>query len=171
MTKSIKTQAAEIRVLVGGTSEAPHMIDAASVPVVHGKEVAASGNVLQSLAFNVLAGTVAPEFLEKAAFNESFPRSLKNEKSALKFLLDCKAADIRAAWEQEQLTRKRYAAPTLQALAKAVKAMDKEPGEMKKGVGEQVAAILAGKGTPKAKLDAIAALEGVAKYLGDASAE
>lgn len=164
MTKAHNTN--EVRVLVGGTSEAPHMIDAASVPMVHGKEVAASGNVLQSLAFNVLAGNVAPEFLEKAAFNEAFPRSLKNEKSALKYLMDCKASDIRMAWEQEQLTRKRYAAPTLQALAKAVKAMDKEPGEMKKSVAQQVADIINGKGTPKAKLEAIAELEAIAKLLG-----
>lgn len=162
-----KTTHNEVRVLTGGNGEAPQYTDVASVPMVHGKEVAASGNVLYGLALNVAAGNVAPEFLEKGGL-DCFPRSLKNDKSAFKYLLDQPAAHIRAAWEQEQLTRKRYAAPTLQALAKAVKAMDKEPGEMKKGVGEQVAAILSGKGTPAKKLEAIAALEGVAKYLTEA---
>ena len=130
---------------------------------MHPKEIAAAGNALGALAFNVLAGMIDPAFLDKGGL-DIFPRSLKNDKSAFKFLLDCKADTIRAAWQNEQLTRKRYAAPTLQALAKAVKNEGKEAGEMKKSVAEQVAGILKGKGTAAKKLEAIAALEAIAKY-------
>ena len=151
-------------ILAGGTAEAPVYVVAESVALVRPQEIAAAGNALGALAFNVLAGTIAPEFTAKGGL-DIFPRALKNDKSAFKFLLDCKAETIRAAWNNEQLTRKRYTQPTLQALAKAVKNEGKEGGEMKKGVGELVAAIIAGKGTPAKKLEAIAALEGVAKYL------
>lgn len=156
-------------ILAGGTLEAPVYIAAESVSIVHPKEIAAAGNALGALAFNVLAGMIDPAFLDKGGL-DIFPRSLKNDKSAFKFLLDCKAETIRAAWQNEQLTRKRYAAPTLQALAKAVKNEGKEAGEMKKSVAEQVAEIIKGKGTPAKKLEAIAALESIAKYLEVAEA-
>lgn len=156
-------------ILSGGTMESPVYIAAESVSIVHPKEIAAAGNALGALAFNVLAGMIDPAFLDKGGL-DIFPRSLKNDKSAFKFLLDCKADTIRAAWQNEQLTRKRYAAPTLQALAKAVKNEGKEAGEMKKSVAEQVADILKGKGTAAKKLEAIAALEAIAKYFeGEAS--
>jgi hypothetical protein len=156
-------------ILAGGTAESPVYIAAESVSIVNPKEIAAAGNALGALAFNVLAGMVDPAFLDKGGL-DIFPRSLKNDKSAFKFLLDCKADTIREAWQNEQLTRKRYAAPTLQALAKAVKNEGKESGEMKKSVAQQVADILKGKGTAAKKLEAIAELEAIAKILeGDAA--
>lgn len=164
-----KTNANEIHnILAGGTLEAPVYVAAESVSIVNPKEIAAAGNALGALAFNVLAGMINPAFLDKGGL-DIFPRSLKNDKSAFKFLLDCKADTIRMAWQNEQLTRKRYAAPTLQALAKAVKNEGKEAGEMKKSVAEQVAAILNGKGTPAKKLEAITELEAIAKFLTEAS--
>ena len=156
-------------ILAGGTAENPVYVVAESVALVSPKEVAAAGNAMGALAFNVLAGTVAPEFTAKGGL-EIFPRSLKNDKSAFKFLLDCKADTIRAAWQNEQLTRKRYTQPTLQALAKAVKNEGKEAGEMKKSVAEQVAAIIKGKGKADAKLKAIAEIEAIAKYFEEAEA-
>ena len=159
-----KTNANEIHnILSGGTMESPVYVAAESVSIVHPKEIAAAGNALGALAFNVLAGMIDPAFLDKGGL-DIFPRSLKNDKSAFKFLLDCKADTIRMAWQNEQLTRKRYAAPTLQALAKAVKNEGKEAGEMKKSVAEQVADILKGKGTAAKKLEAIAEIEAIAKY-------
>lgn len=156
-------------ILAGGTAESPVYIAAESVALVRPQEIAAAGNALGALAFNLLAGTVAPEFTAKGGL-DIFPRSLKNDKSAFKFLLDCKAETIRMAWQNEQLTRKRYAAPTLQALAKAVKNEGKESGEMKKSIAEQVADILKGKGKADAKLKAIADIEAIAKYLEVAEA-
>ena len=167
MTKANNTQAHNI--LAGGTAEAPVYVVAESVALVHPKEIAAAGNALGALAFNLLAGTVAPEFTAKGGL-DIFPRALKNDKAAVKFLLDCKADTIRTAWENEQLTRKRYTQPTLQALAKAVKNEGKEGGEMKKSVAEQVADILKGKGTADKKLKAIIELEAVAKFLEVAEA-
>lgn len=151
-------------ILAGGTSEKPEYIVAESVKPVHAKEVASAGNVLGALAFNVLANMVSPEFLEKGGL-DVFPRSLKNDKSAFKFLLDQKPSVIRDAWDAAQAGRKRYTMPTLQALAKAVKALDKPEGEFKKSIAEQVADILKGKGKADAKLKAIAELDAIAKYL------
>lgn len=167
MTKANNTN--QHNILAGGTAEAPVYIVAESVALVHPKEIAAAGNALGALAFNLLAGTVAPEFTAKGGL-DIFPRALKNDKAAVKFLLDCKADTIRKAWENEQLTRKRYTQPTLQALAKAVKNEGKEGGEMKKSVAEQVADILKGKGTADKKLKAIAGLDAVAKFLEVAEA-
>lgn len=151
-------------ILAGGTAEAPVYVVAESVALVKPAEIAAAGNALGALAFNLLAGAVDPDLTAKAGL-DIFPRALKNDKSAFKFLLDCKADTIRMAWQTEQLTRKRYTQPTLQALAKAVKSMDKEGGEKKLSVAEQVVEILKGKGTEKAKLKAITELDAVAKLL------
>ena len=151
-------------ILAGGTAESPVYIAAESVSIVNPKEIAAAGNALGALAFNVLAGMINPAFLDKGGL-DIFPRSLKNDKSAFKFLLDCKADTIRAAWENEQLTRKRYAAPTLQALAKAVKNEGKEAGEMKKSLAAQIAEIEKGKGTAAQKYAKVLALAAVQKEL------
>ena len=167
MSKATNTQTHNI--LAGGTAEAPVYVVAESVALVSPKEIAAAGNALGALAFNVLAGTINPEFTEKTGL-DIFPRALKNDKSAFKYLLNCKAETIRAAWQNEQLTRKRYTQPTLQALAKAVKNEGKEAGEMKKSVAEQVADILKGKGTADKKLKAIAAIEAIEKFLVEAEA-
>ena len=161
MTKANNTQAHNV--LAGGTAENPTYIVAESVALVRPSEVAASNNAMGGLAFNALAGTIDPAFLDKGGL-DCFGRALKNDKSAFKFLLDCKPETIRAAWQNEQLTRKRYTMPTLQALAKAVKNEGKEAGEMKKSVAEQVADILKGKGKADAKLKAIAELEAIAKF-------
>jgi hypothetical protein len=152
-------------ILAGGTSEAPEYIAAESVSIVHPKEIAAAGNALGALAFNVLAGMIDPAFLDKGGL-DIFPRSLKNDKSAFKFLLDCKAETIRAAWQNEQLTRNRYAAPTLQALAKAVKNEGKEAGEMKKSLAAQIAEIHKGKGTAAQKWAKVLELAAVQKEIG-----
>lgn len=166
-----KTNANELHsILTGGTNEKPESVIAESVRIVKPVDIKHAGNVMGEVPFNLLAGMVDPAFLEKGGL-DCFPRSLKNDKAAFKFLLDQSAAHIRMAWEQAQKSRKRYTAPTLQALQKAVKALDKpEDGEMKKSVAEQVADILKGKGTTKAKLDAIAELEQVAKFLADGEA-
>ena len=160
-----KTNANEIHnILSGGTFKAPVYVAAESVSIVHPKEIAAAGNALGALAFNVLAGMIDPAFLDKGGL-DIFPRSLKNDKSAFKFLLDCKADTIRMAWQNEQLTRKRYAAPTLQALAKAVKNEGKEAGEMKKSLAAQIAEIEKGKGTAAQKYAKVLALAAVQKEL------
>jgi hypothetical protein len=151
-------------ILAGGTAEAPVYVVAESVALVVPKEIAAAGNALGALAFNVLAGTVSPEFTAKGGL-EVFPRSLKNDKSAFKFLLDQKADTIRAAWENEQLTRTRYTQPTLQALAKAVKAESKEAGEMKKSLAAQIAEIHKGKGTAAQKWAKVLELAAVQKEI------
>lgn len=165
MKTTTQNNAAQIHnILAGGTFEKPVRIAAESFKPVQAKEVAAAGNVMGALAFNILANMVDPAFLEKGGL-EVFPRSLKNDKSAFKFLLDQKPEAIRMAWENEQLTRKRYTMPTLQALAKAVKAADKPDGEMKKSVAEQVADILKGKGNAAAKLKAISMIEAIAKHI------
>ena len=170
MKTTTQNNAAQIHnILAGGTFEKPVRIAAESFKPVQAKEVAAAGNVMGALAFNILANMVDPAFLEKGGL-EVFPRSLKNDKSAFKFLLDQKPEAIRTAWDNEQKTRKRYAAPTLQALAKAVKAADKPDGEFKKSVAEQVADIIKGKGKAEAKLAAIAELQAVAKYFEQAEA-
>jgi len=158
------TQTNTHNILAGGTAESPVYVVAESVALVHPKEIAAAGNALGALAFNLLAGTVSPEFTAKGGL-DIFPRALKNDKAAVKYLLDCRAETIRAAWENEQLTRKRYTQPTLQALAKAVKNEGKEGGEMKKSVAQQVAEILKGKGTPTKKLEAIAELAAIKKEM------
>ena len=155
-------------IATAGTAEAPEgIVNAFDVPPVHIAEVKAAGKVSHGMAYNLLAGTVAPDMTTADALKE-WPRSLKNDKSAFRRLIDSKTTAIRAAYELSVKSATRYTEPTLQALDKALKAFNNPDaaGGKKPSVAEQVAEIIAGKGTPKAKLEAIAELAAVAKILG-----
>ena len=150
-----------------GTPEAPeHIINVMDTPAVHLSEIVAAGNVNHALSCNVLAGKVATDMTTDDAL-KAWPRSLKNDKSAFRRLIDTKTSVIRAAYELSLKDAKRYTKPTLQALDKAVKAYSNPDavGEKKKSVAEQVAEILKGKGTPAKKLEAIAEIQAIANIL------
>lgn len=150
-----------------GTAESPAgIVNVYDVPVVHIGEVKAAGKVSHGMAYNLLAGNVAQDMTTADALKE-WPRSLKNDKSAFRRLIDTKTATVRAAYELSVKSATRYTEPTLQALDKAVKAYNNPDaaGGKKPSVAEQVAEILLGKGTPKAKLEAIAELQAIAKIL------
>lgn len=135
-------------VLSGGTNAEPEKVDAAGFPTVTMAELGTSGSVLQNLAFNFLAGAVDKSITVETL--NQLPRALRNEKGAIKGLLGKKSADIRAAWEREQSTRKRIDTPTLRALWACVK------GKTAKGSGEswkdKVVKILDGKQSAAMKL-------------------
>lgn len=135
-------------VLSGGTNAEPEKVDAAGFPTVTMAELGTSGSVLQNLAFNFLAGSV-DQSITVETLNQ-LPRALRNEKGAIKGLLGKKSADIRAAWEREQSSRKRIDTPTLRALWACVK------GKTAKGSGEswkdKVVKILDGKQSAAMKL-------------------
>lgn len=116
---NIGKQVKSTMVTTGGTNAEPEKCDAAAFPKVTMKELSVSGGTLQSLAFNFLAGAVDGSITVETL--ASLPRSLRNEKTAIKGLLGKKAADIRAAWEKEQSQRKRLDSPTVRALWSAVK--------------------------------------------------
>lgn len=135
-------------VICGGTDAEPTFVDAASYAAVTAGEVTTSGSVLQSLAYNFLAGTVDASIDED--FLKAMPRALRNEKGAITTLLGKKSADIRAAWAKAMETRKRKDAPTLRMLASLVKG--KGAKGTTKSWKEQVQDILDGKQSDKMKL-------------------
>ena len=154
-------------IATAGTAEAPEgIINVMDTPAVHMSEIINSGNSLHHLACNALAGNVAPDMTTDEAL-KAWPRSLKNDKSAFRRLIDTKTSVIRAAYELSIKEAKRYTPPTLQALDKAVKAYSNPDaaGIKKPSVAEQVAEILLGKGTDKTKLAKIAELQAIAKLL------
>lgn len=117
----------EVFVVTGGTKEKPVRENAALVPAVTLEDMAqygaSKGKVLKNLAMNLLAGTaVAKEFMQKNSDVWS-ARALKDEKSAWFKIAESKAttADIRAAWDATIASRKRYDAPTIIALSRAVR--------------------------------------------------
>lgn len=135
-------------VLSGGTNAEPEKVDAAGFPTVTMAELGTSGSVLQNLAFNFLAGAV-DQSITVETLNQ-LPRALRNEKGAIKGLLGKKSADIRAAWEREQSSRKRIDTPTLRALWACVKGKTaKTGGETWK---DKVVKILDGKQSAAMKL-------------------
>lgn len=144
LTKTV----ASTMVTCGGTNAEPEKTDAAKFPAVTMAELQTTGSALQNLAFNFLAGTVDASITGETLKN--LPRALRNEKTAINGLLGKKSADIRAAWEKEQSTRKRLDTPTLRALWAAAKGKTaKKGGETWK---DKVAKILDGKQSDKLKL-------------------
>lgn len=146
--KSMAGNVKSTMVTVGGTDAEPEKADASKFASVTMAELSTTGSTLQNLAFNFLAGSVDKSINDEAL--SKLPRALRNEKGAIKGLLGKKSADIRAAWEKEQTTRKRKDSPTLRALWSAVKGKTaKTGGETWK---DKVAKILDGKQSDKLKL-------------------
>ena len=143
-------------VTTGGTNAEPEKADAASFPKVTMAELSVTGNTLQHLAFNFLAGNIDNSIdVEKL---NSLPRALRNEKTAIKGLLGKKAADIRAAWEKEQSQRKRLDSPTLRALWAACK--EKKARGTSETWQQKVTKILDGKQSDKMKIQMLRELVG-----------
>ena len=143
-------------VTTGGTNAEPEKADAASFPRVTMKEIAVTGNTLQHLAFNFLAGNVDGSITAESL--KSMPRALRNEKTAIVGLLGKKAADIRAAWEKEQSQRKRLDSPTLRALWSACK--DKKARGANETWQQKVGKIIDGKQSDKMKIQMLRELIG-----------
>ena len=160
---------------ISGTHENPVKISKADVRAVKASEVAAGSSVLQDLAFGLYFGMVDPELCTPEGINKAFPsdnRAVKNERSAMKLLVETPANIIKAAWDAHMAERMvkataRYTKPSLQALAKAVKDMTStaEPKAAPVSTAKRVADILAGKGTAAQKLKAIASIPAVEKEL------
>ena len=145
---NIGKSVASTMVTAGGTNAEPTKVDAASFAAVTMAELSTSGSTLQSLAFNFLAGTVDGSITADTLKN--LPRALRNEKGAITGLLGKKSADIRAAWEKEQASRKRCDSPTLRALWACIKGKTaKTGGETWK---DKIAKIIDGKQSDKMKL-------------------
>jgi len=145
-------------VIIGGTAAEPEKFDAADAPAVTLKELSLSGNTLQNLAFNFMAGTVDDSVTVEAL--KDLPRALRNEKGAITKLLGKKAVDIRAKWEALQATRKRCDKPSLRVLAGMF-------SEKKAGASqtwqEKVSAILDGSQSDKMKVQMLRELVAPAK--------
>lgn len=138
-------------VTVGGTNNEPTKEDAAKYASVTLAELSNSGGILQSLAFNLLAGTVDKSITAESL--KDLPRALRNEKTAITGLIAKKSADIRAAWEREQASRKRLDRPTLRALWAAVK--EKKARGSNETWQQKVTKILDGKQSDKMKIQMI----------------
>lgn len=118
-------------VVVGGSLDKPVKSDLAIIPAVQADEIARYGTdarrVRQGLAANILAGVP----LSRDVLSKSSPcwaeRSVRQEKMAFFGLLDLTAtgkmtrAALAEAWSLSLKERKRYDAPTLQALYKAAR--------------------------------------------------
>lgn len=145
---NIGKQVKSTMVTTGGTNAEPEKADAATFPKVTMAELSVTGNTLQHLAFNFLAGNIDGSItVEKL---NSLPRALRNEKTAIKGLLGKKASDIRAAWEKEQAQRKRLDSPTLRALWAACK--EKKARGTSETWQQKVTKILDGKQSDKMKI-------------------
>ena len=160
---------------ISGTHENPVSVKASDVRIVRASEVAAGSNMFQTLAFNFYFGDVDPELCTPEGIDKALPsanRAVKNERSAVKLLAETPANIIRAAWDAHMTERMvkataRYTAPSLQALAKAVKDMTStsEPKAAPVSTAKRVADILAGKGTQAQKIKAIASIPAIEKEL------
>jgi hypothetical protein len=129
----------------------------ASVHTVTVDEATVAGNVLGALACNFLAGSVHASWLEKTALDK-MPRSLRNQKGAIKYLMEQSAQDIRAAWKLYQMECKSFHAPTLQAMATACKAVANGDKAKPMTFKDKVAEILGGSNTPAKKVELLKAL-------------
>lgn len=141
-------QTSNTMVSVGGSNAEPEKVDAASFASVTLAELSTSGNTLQSLAFNFLAGNIDKSITTDSL--KDLPRALRNEKGAIVGLLGKKASDIRAAWEKEQASRKRLDRPTLRALWACVK--EKKARGASETWQQKVSKILDGKQSDKMKV-------------------
>ena len=116
------SNAKAINVLYTRNKNGETVADAAAAPIVRSEELRASGNALENLTFNVMAGKVGAP-IRKAADNKKLTEvlpgdQLKNQRSALAFLLTIPAGDIRKAWDEYCNAQKRVTPPTLQRLHK-----------------------------------------------------
>lgn len=145
---NIGKQVSNTMVSVGGSNAEPEKEDAAKYAAVTLAELSTSGNTLQSLAFNFLAGNIDASITADTL--KDLPRALRNEKGAIVGLLGKKASDIRAAWEKEQASRKRLDRPTLRALWACVK--EKKARGASETWQQKVAKILDGKQSDKMKV-------------------
>ncbi len=118
----------EVFVITGGTADKPVRENAASVPAVTSEEISKYGNdrkrVTVGLAMNILGGVGIP----RDVMNKDAPcwseRAVRTDKMAFFKIMESglTAAQCADAWNQTLKERKRYDAPTLQALSKAVRA-------------------------------------------------
>lgn len=171
MSKANNTNA--LSLAYAGTQENPTKVMAADVRMVKASEIKAGANALQELSFGLYFNIVDPELCTPKGIDDVFPasnRNTKNERSALKLLVETPANIIRAAWDAHITERMvkanaRYTAPSLQGLAKAVKDMtsDKETKAAPIPTADRIAEILCGSGTQAQKLKAIAAIPAVEK--------
>ena len=114
-----------INVLITRNKNGETVENVAAAPIVKPEELRATGNALDNLTRNVLAGKVGAT-IRKAADNGKLADilpgdQLKNQRSALAFLMTVKPADVRKAWAEYCKGRERVTAPTLQRLAKECK--------------------------------------------------
>lgn len=164
MTKKTETNTIPYAAIVGGDIEAPVMVSEARQVTV--AALAEGANATALLALNFLLDNVAHELTTDIGLDKAFPRrSAKNDKGATKYLIGCSVADIRRAWDEDLLNRKRYTEPTLQKLASLVKAMKKDPAPKAPTLAQQVADILTEAMAPGKKLAAIAKLAAIEKAL------
>lgn len=140
-------------VVVGGTDAEPTYQDAADAPSVTFSELSNTGSVLQSLAFNFLAGTVDKSITTESLAN--MPRALRNEKGAINVLLGHKAGDIRAAWAKEMESRKRKDMPSLRTLAALVKGKKAKGPTVRKIDVADILRVLEGRQSDKMKVQMI----------------
>jgi hypothetical protein len=118
----------EVFVVTGGTADKPVRENAASYPPVTAEEVTRYGNdrkrVVVGLAMNLLGGIA----LSRDVINKDGAvwanRSLRTDKLAFFKILESglTQAQLVDSWNQTLKDRKRYDAPTLQALSKAARA-------------------------------------------------
>lgn len=121
-----------INVLISRNAKGDTVENVAAAPVVRGEELRATGSALDNLTRNVLAGKVSAP-IQKAVDNNDLPSimpgdALKNQRSALRFLLSIPAPTIRDKWAAYCKGRERVTPPTLQRLANECKP-EKEPRE------------------------------------------
>lgn len=124
----------EYKILVGGQGIEKEFYDCRASRVVKGEEITKGVNAFGHLAYNFLAGCVDRLSINVAldnwlGVNGSY--ECKNEKAAIKFLLQHDAATIRMAWREYQTNREteavlagktaRFREPSLQTLHRAVK--------------------------------------------------
>ena len=114
-----------INVLITRNKDGETVENIAAAPVVRAEELRATGNALDNLTRNVMAGRVGAP-IRKAADNGTLAEilpgdTLKNQRSALAFLLSIEPEAIRAAWAKYCEGRERVTPPTLQRLHKECK--------------------------------------------------
>lgn len=128
---NVSTLKKPVLLITGGSAKAPVKTDVSSVPAVQPDELKNAGTfgtrVQRGLAANLLAGTALSRDVLSKDHDCWQERSLRTDKMAFFGLLDLTAAgkmtveQLREAWNLSLKERKRYDAPTLQALFKAAK--------------------------------------------------
>ena len=110
-----------VNVLVSRNKNGETSVDAANdFAVVKPEELKATSSSLESLTMNLMAGKVgAPirKAKDNGKLSEVMPgNQLKNQRSALDFLMDIPPETIREKWDEYCENRKRVTPPTLQRL-------------------------------------------------------